>query len=158
MKNADRGGVKQLLSTGGKHRKYQPLGSLQNYLLELSFALYVVFPLTPFLTLLALCTRTCLVQLKQPEPARNQKENNNGKTKTVRLFCLHRFIINIQYIGFILAFASSIHNNKQTFSLYPEQRSVVYARRVDTSALVFSLSSHRHSFIGLVFRSDFIDS
>ena len=56
VKNADRGGVKQLLSTRGKHRKYQPLGSLENYLLELSFALYVVFPLTPFLTLLAWCS------------------------------------------------------------------------------------------------------
>jgi hypothetical protein len=34
----------------------------------------------------------------------------------------------------------------------------VYARRVDFSALVFSLSSHRHSYIGLVFRSHFLDS
>jgi hypothetical protein len=33
----------------------------------------------------------------------------------------------------------------------------VYARRVDSSALVFSLSSHRHSYIGLVFSSHFID-
>ncbi len=33
----------------------------------------------------------------------------------------------------------------------------VYVRRVDSSALVFSLSSHRHSYIGLVFRSRFID-
>ena len=30
--------------------------------------------------------------------------------------------------------------------------------RVDSSALVFSLSSHRHSYIGLVFSSRFIDS
>jgi hypothetical protein len=34
----------------------------------------------------------------------------------------------------------------------------VYARRVDFSALVFSLSSHRHSYIGLVFSSRFLDS
>jgi hypothetical protein len=34
----------------------------------------------------------------------------------------------------------------------------VYARRVDSSALVFSLSSHRHSYTGLVFTSLFIDS
>jgi hypothetical protein len=34
----------------------------------------------------------------------------------------------------------------------------VYARRLDSSALVFSLSSHRHSYIGLVFSSHFIDS
>ncbi len=33
----------------------------------------------------------------------------------------------------------------------------VYARRVDSSALVFSLSSYRHSYIGLVFTSRFID-
>jgi hypothetical protein len=34
----------------------------------------------------------------------------------------------------------------------------VYARRVDSSSLVFSLSSHRHSNIGLVYNSRFIDS
>jgi hypothetical protein len=33
----------------------------------------------------------------------------------------------------------------------------VYETRVDSSALVFSLSSHRHSYIGLVFSSRFID-
>jgi hypothetical protein len=34
----------------------------------------------------------------------------------------------------------------------------VYVRRVDSSALVFSLQSHRHSCIGLVFGSRFMDS
>jgi hypothetical protein len=34
----------------------------------------------------------------------------------------------------------------------------VYVRRVDFSDLVFSLSSHRHSYIGLVFSSRFLDS
>jgi hypothetical protein len=33
----------------------------------------------------------------------------------------------------------------------------VYTRRVDSSTLVFSLSSHRHSYIGLVCNSRFID-
>ncbi len=33
-----------------------------------------------------------------------------------------------------------------------------YASRVDFSSLVFSLSSHRHSYIGLVFGSRFLDS
>jgi hypothetical protein len=33
-----------------------------------------------------------------------------------------------------------------------------YVRCVDSSSLVFSLSSHRHSYIGLVFTSLFIDS
>ncbi len=32
----------------------------------------------------------------------------------------------------------------------------VYARRVDPSALAFSLSSHRHSYISLLFSSRFI--
>jgi hypothetical protein len=36
-------------------------------------------------------------------------------------------------------------------------RNPVYVRCVDSSALVFSLSSHRHSYIGLVFISRFID-
>jgi hypothetical protein len=34
----------------------------------------------------------------------------------------------------------------------------VYERRVDFSDLVFSLSSHRHSYIGFVCRSRFLDS
>jgi hypothetical protein len=34
----------------------------------------------------------------------------------------------------------------------------VYVRRVDSSDLVFSLSSHRHSEIGVLFRFRFIDS
>jgi hypothetical protein len=37
-------------------------------------------------------------------------------------------------------------------------RHPVYARRVDPSPLVFSLSSRRHSYIGLLFRSRFIIS
>jgi hypothetical protein len=34
----------------------------------------------------------------------------------------------------------------------------VYVRRVDSSALVFSLSSYRHSEIDFTFSSHFIDS
>ncbi len=34
----------------------------------------------------------------------------------------------------------------------------MYVRSVDSSVLVFSLSSYRHSFIGLVFTSRFSDS
>ncbi len=34
----------------------------------------------------------------------------------------------------------------------------VHARRVDLSDFVFSLSSHRHSYLGLVFSSRFLDS
>ncbi len=34
----------------------------------------------------------------------------------------------------------------------------VYSRDINSSVLVFSLSSHRHSYIGLIFRSLFIDS
>ncbi len=40
----------------------------------------------------------------------------------------------------------------------PPITSRTHARRVDSSALVFSLSSHRHSYIGLVFSSRFLDS
>ncbi len=46
----------------------------------------------------------------------------------------------------------------QWYIPYTSDKSEVYARRVDSSALVFSLSSHRHSYIGLVFSSRFIDS
>jgi hypothetical protein len=34
----------------------------------------------------------------------------------------------------------------------------VYVRSVDPSDLLFSLSAHRHSYIGLLFSSRFIDS
>jgi hypothetical protein len=37
-------------------------------------------------------------------------------------------------------------------------RNPVYARRVDPSALTFSLSSHRNSYIGLLLSSGFIAS
>jgi hypothetical protein len=40
---------------------------------------------------------------------------------------------------------------------WPTLYNTVYARRIDSSALVFSLSSHRHSYIGLLFSSRFID-
>jgi hypothetical protein len=42
-------------------------------------------------------------------------------------------------------------NNKQTFDLVSE-------RRVDSSFLIFSLSSHRYSYISLLFSPRFIDS
>jgi hypothetical protein len=51
-----------------------------------------------------------------------------------------------------------IINNKQPKKVSSSSTSnSVYARRVDSSALVFSLSSHRHSYIGLVCNSRFID-
>jgi hypothetical protein len=37
-------------------------------------------------------------------------------------------------------------------------RNPVYARRVDPSALALSLSSHRHSYISILFSSHFISS
>jgi hypothetical protein len=54
-------------------------------------------------------------------------------------------------------------NSIQTSSLssgvpVPRGTQYVCARRVDSSTVVFSLSSHRHSYIGLVFASRFIDS
>jgi hypothetical protein len=50
-------------------------------------------------------------------------------------------------------------SHSQTSRLLTSSLSInpVYARRVDSSGLVFSLSSHRHSYIGLVFSSLFID-
>jgi hypothetical protein len=68
------------------------------------------------------------------------------------------------YISHLFALAYRFINNftfqKRKNSTIKELRLTlsVYARRVDSSALVFSLSSHRHSFIGLVFSSRFIDS
>jgi hypothetical protein len=55
-------------------------------------------------------------------------------------------LANISFINVVSIFRCS------SFKSNP-----VYARHVDSSALVFSLSSHRHSYIGLVFSSRFID-
>ncbi len=40
----------------------------------------------------------------------------------------------------------------------PRSTQCIYVRRVNSSDLVFSLSLHRHSFIGLLFNYPFIDS
>jgi hypothetical protein len=55
-------------------------------------------------------------------------------------------VANISSINVVFIFRCSSSTS------YP-----VYVRRVDSSPLVFSLSSHRHSYIGLVFSSRFID-
>jgi hypothetical protein len=49
-------------------------------------------------------------------------------------------------------------SRQNDFFFFPPLKHAVYARRVDFSALVFSLSSHRHSYIGLIFSSRFLDS
>jgi hypothetical protein len=56
-------------------------------------------------------------------------------------------LANISSINFVFIFRCSSSPNNP-----------VYTRRVDFSSLVFSLSSHRHSYIGLVFCSWFVDS
>jgi hypothetical protein len=50
----------------------------------------------------------------------------------------------------IINFPSSEHNS--------DPRNTVYVRRVDLSSLAFSLSSHRHSYISLLFSPHFIVS
>ena len=64
-----------------------------------------------------------------------------------------------------LALASSIHNKQQQtmslslinlvsiFRCSSSAHNRVHVRRVDSSTLVFSLSSHRNSYIGFVFNS-----
>ncbi len=56
-------------------------------------------------------------------------------------------LANISFINLVLIFRCSSSPNNP-----------MYVRRVDFSDLVFSLSSHRHSYIGLVFSSRFLDS
>ena len=60
---------------------------------------------------------------------------------------LHRH----SYIGFILAFASSIHN-KQLVCVTSSTTNPVCERRVDL--LVYSLPLHRHSYIGFILSFD----
>ncbi len=49
-------------------------------------------------------------------------------------------------------------SRQNDFFFFPPLKDALCARHVDFSALVFSLSSHRHSYIGLVFSSRFLDS
>ncbi len=65
-------------------------------------------------------------------------------------------IISRTHSPITLANISSI-NVISIFRCSSSTRNPVYVRRVDSSSLVFSLSSHRHSYIGLVFNSHFID-
>jgi hypothetical protein len=60
------------------------------------------------------------------------------------------------YSPITLANISSI-NVVSIFRCSSSTNNPVYTRRVDSSTLVFSLSSHRHSYIGLVFDSHFTD-
>jgi hypothetical protein len=61
------------------------------------------------------------------------------------------------YSPITLANISSI-NLISIFRCSSSPSNPVYASRVDCSDLVFSLSSHRHSYTGLVFSSRFLDS
>jgi hypothetical protein len=56
-------------------------------------------------------------------------------------------LVNISSINLVFIFRCSSSPNNP-----------VYTRRVDFSSLVFSLSSHRHSNIGLLLTSRFLDS
>jgi hypothetical protein len=53
---------------------------------------------------------------------------------------------------FFILLQINTHLDLEQLALNP-----VYPRRVDSSTLVFSFSSDRHSYIGLVFSSHFID-
>jgi hypothetical protein len=61
--------------------------------------------------------------------------------------CSSITLANISSISLVFIFRCSSSPNNP-----------VYERRVDFSDLVFSLSSHRHSYIGFVFGSRFLDS
>ncbi len=65
------------------------------------------------------------------------------------------FIIN-NVLPITLSNISSI-NVVFIFRCSSSTRNPVYTRRIDSSPLVFNLSSHRHSYIGLVCTSHFID-
>jgi hypothetical protein len=89
---------------------------------------------------------------------------------------IHFFMIHFFSLAFLLAQTDRglFHFRRAAFAQQLKNRVVLalikvatlritfnldgtYTRRVDSSDLVFSLSSHRHSYIGLVFSSHFID-
>jgi hypothetical protein len=75
--------------------------------------------------------------------------NINGTPITCKSHTRHSPITLINFSSIILVFI---------FRCSSSPTNPVYVRRADFSGLVFSLSSHRHSEIGFIFRSRFIDS
>ena len=67
---------------------------------------------------------------------------------------IFNFVLSAQLVLSLNTYSLTSSLSKCIFSsIFP-----VYPRRVDFSSLVFSLSSHQHSYIGLVFSSRFLDS
>jgi hypothetical protein len=57
---------------------------------------------------------------------------------------LHTHLVNFSFVNLVFIFRSSSSTTNP-----------VYVRRVNSLVLVWSLSSHRHSYIGLIFNSRF---
>jgi hypothetical protein len=95
--------------------------------------------------------------------ARRSPHNLNPRLATFSLRLPHykyrrlTFSVTITHSPITLANLSSI-NLVSIFRCSSLPHNPVYARRVDPSALAFSLSSHRHSCISLSFSSRFIVS
>jgi hypothetical protein len=121
------------------------------------YSFRIIGKLTDFLQLqeFSLCTQTvdfststarrCPHSLKQKSVAPSPRMN------------LYVLIFKNTYSPITLANFSSV-NLVFIFGCSRSPSNPVYVRRVDSSSLVFSLSSHRHSNIGLVYNSHFIDS
>ncbi len=87
-------------------------------------------------------------------------EIRRKKNTSIRDYFEYRrrtYSVTITHSPITLAKFSSI-NLVFIFRCSSSPRNPVYSSRVDSSTLVFSLSSYRHSLVGLVFRSRFIDS
>ena len=87
---------------------------------------------------------------------KNQQKRHVDPSGLTFSLSLHFHHTNTQ-ISLLFSSRLSFHN-KQLLSLIDKGRDKVYVRRVDPSTLGFSLSSHRHSYIRLLFNSRFIDS
>jgi hypothetical protein len=93
-----------------------------------------------------------------PLPPRGGITLTHYDSRTTNYFEYRRYTyrVTITHSPITLANLSSI-NLVSIFRCSSPPRKPVYVSRVDPSALVFSLSSHRQSYIGLLYSSRFID-
>jgi hypothetical protein len=95
--------------------------------------------------------------LGHPESKSRQNHHQDCSFTYYTQYCWVTYHFKNTYSPITLANISSI-DLVSIFRCSSSPSNPVCVRCVDFSDIVFSLSSHRHSYVGLVFRSRFIDS
>jgi hypothetical protein len=90
------------------------------------------------------------------------KQKSAVPSRRLQVYVLHSILMGHPSLQeHILTHHTHKHSSINLVSIFrcsSSPSNPVYERRVDFSDLVFSLSSHRHSYLGFVFDSRFLDS